>query len=83
VSKRYFALISAPASVGQSFCLVDGGCVADSRSWPPLVPPLATGVEITAPATGARAVLDVRTAYAPYCREHNADNPYCPAQTLK
>lgn len=36
-------------------------------------------IEVSAPATGARARLDVRAAYAPYCREYNRDNRYCPS----
>ncbi len=37
-------------------------------------------VEVVAPATGARARLDVRAAYADYCRAGAAarDNPMCP-----
>lgn len=37
-------------------------------------------VEVTAPATGARARLDVRAAYAPWCRAGTERNPMCPAQ---
>jgi len=40
-------------------------------------------VEVTAPATGAHATLDVRAAYAEYCRAGMAapgrENPMCPA----
>jgi hypothetical protein len=36
-------------------------------------------IEVSAPATGATARLDVRVAYAPYCKEYNRDNKYCPA----
>lgn len=35
-------------------------------------------VEVTAPATGARARLDVRGAYAPWCRAAPERNPMCP-----
>jgi hypothetical protein len=37
-------------------------------------------VEIIAPATGARARLDVRAAYARWCRQDVRDNPMCPDQ---
>lgn len=36
-------------------------------------------VEVNAPATGATARLDVRAAYAPYCKEYRPDNKYCPS----
>jgi hypothetical protein len=36
-------------------------------------------VEVSAPATGATARLDVRAAYAQYCKKYNADNKYCPS----
>lgn len=36
-------------------------------------------VEVSAPATGATARLDVRAAYAPYCKEYRPDNKYCSA----
>jgi hypothetical protein len=35
-------------------------------------------VEVMAPATGARAKLDVRSAYAPWCRAAPERNPMCP-----
>jgi hypothetical protein len=35
-------------------------------------------VEVIAPATGARARLDVRSAYAPWCRAAPERNPMCP-----
>lgn len=35
-------------------------------------------VEVIAPATGARARLDVRSAYAPWCRAATERNPMCP-----
>jgi hypothetical protein len=37
-------------------------------------------VEVSAPATGATARLDVRGAYAQYCRVYNPDNKYCPSR---
>lgn len=36
-------------------------------------------VEISAPATGARAMLDVRPAYAELCRASRGDKRVCPA----
>ncbi|HEX8275180.1 MAG TPA: hypothetical protein VF615_21275 [Longimicrobiaceae bacterium] len=36
-------------------------------------------VEVSAPATGAAARLDVSAAYAPYCREYRRENKYCPS----
>ena len=35
-------------------------------------------VEVSAPATGATARIDVRAAYAAYCKEYRKDNKYCP-----
>jgi hypothetical protein len=35
-------------------------------------------IEVTAPATGATARLDVRAAYAPYCKGERPDPRYCP-----
>lgn len=35
-------------------------------------------VQVVAPATGAKAQLDVRSAYAMYCKEYRQDNRYCP-----
>ncbi|MEO5580734.1 MAG: hypothetical protein ABIR58_08745 [Gemmatimonadaceae bacterium] len=35
-------------------------------------------VEVSATATGATARLDVRSAYALYCREYRRDNRLCP-----
>jgi hypothetical protein len=37
-------------------------------------------VEVSAPATGATARLDVRGAYAAYCKVYNPDNKYCPSR---
>jgi len=36
-------------------------------------------VEVSAPATGATARLNVRAAYASYCKEYRRDNRYCPS----
>jgi hypothetical protein len=36
-------------------------------------------VEVSAPATGATARLDVRAAYAQYCKQYRPDNKYCPS----
>jgi hypothetical protein len=36
-------------------------------------------VEVSAPATGATARIDVRSAYAPYCKEYRSDNKFCPS----
>jgi hypothetical protein len=37
-------------------------------------------VQVEAPATGASARVDVRSAYAPYCKEYRADNKWCPSR---
>ena len=37
-------------------------------------------VEVSAPATRATARLEVRGAYAPYCKVYNPDNKYCPSR---
>ena len=36
-------------------------------------------VEVSAPATGATSRIDVRAAYAPYCKEYRSDNKFCPS----
>ena len=47
----------------------------------PLSAPSALdSVEVSAPATGARATLDVRSAYAELCRASRGSSNYCPGQ---